>query len=153
MQSVRRHLSYANVISTICLFVVLGGGAYAAAPAKSVGTAQLKAGAVTGAKIKDGTITGRRWTADARPVPMVPVPTIRADDTRRPPISATSADRATRAQSADKAAFATEADLATNCRSAPRQPRRQLRQQRPGRLHRPDLLRLHPLRLLRRPTS
>jgi hypothetical protein len=41
MKSARRHLSYANVISTICLFILLGGGAYAAAelPAKSVGTA------------------------------------------------------------------------------------------------------------------
>jgi hypothetical protein len=28
---VRRHLTYANVVSTVCLFIVLGGGAYAAA--------------------------------------------------------------------------------------------------------------------------
>ena len=74
MKSARRHLSYANVISTICLFVLLGGGAYAAArlPAKSVGTAQLKAGAVTGAKIKDGTITGAK--VDSRTLGLVPAP-------------------------------------------------------------------------------
>lgn len=106
MKLARRHLSYANVISTICLFVLLGGGAYAAArlPAKSVGTAQLKAGAVTGAKIKDGTITGAK--VDSRTLGPVP--------------SALSADRATTATSADSAAFAakagaaTKADLASN---------------------------------------
>jgi hypothetical protein len=46
-------LTYANVIASLALFVALGGGAYAATrvPAKSVGTAQLKRGAVTRAKI------------------------------------------------------------------------------------------------------
>ncbi len=102
MKSARRHLSYANVISTICLFVLLGGGAYAAArlPAKSVGTAQLKAGAVTGAKIKDGTITGAK--VDSRT--LGPVPT------------ATSADHATNADSATSANHATSADLAANAK-------------------------------------
>jgi hypothetical protein len=109
MQSARRHLSYANVISTICLFVVLGGSAYAAVrlPAKSVGTAQLKAGAVTGAKIKDGTITGAK--VDSRT--LGPVPTALNADRAT---SATSADRATSALSADKAGFATKANLAAN---------------------------------------
>ncbi len=118
MKSVRRHLSYANVISTICLFVLLGGGAYAAArlPAKSVGTAQLKAGAVTGAKIKDGTITGAKVNSTT----LGPVPTAANADhsTSAGHAStadqATSADSATRAQNADKAAFATKADLAVN---------------------------------------
>lgn len=106
MKSACRHLSYANVISTVCLFVLLGGGAYAATrlPAKSVGTAQLKAGAVTGAKIKDGTITGAK--VDSRT--LGPVPTALSADTAT---RATSAERAT---SADKAAFATKADLAAN---------------------------------------
>lgn len=115
MKSARRHLSYANVISTICLFVLLGGGAYAAArlPAKSVGTAQLKAGAVTGAKIKDGTITGAK--VDSRT--LGPVPTALNADRATSATnadSATKADRATSALSADKAAFATKADLAAN---------------------------------------
>ena len=118
MKSARRHLSYANVISTICLFVVLGGGAYAAArlPAKSVGTAQLKAGAVTGAKIKNGTITGAKVDSST----LGPVPTAASADRATNADHASSADRATnadsatRALSADKAAFATKADLATN---------------------------------------
>jgi hypothetical protein len=58
-------LSYANVVSTICLFLILGGGAALAAnlvlPKNSVGPKQLKKGAVTPAKLSAGakkTITG-----------------------------------------------------------------------------------------------
>ena len=45
----RDNLTYANVMVTILAFIVLGGVAYAAGlPANSVGTKQLKIGAVTG---------------------------------------------------------------------------------------------------------
>ena len=118
MKSARRYLNYANVISTICLFVLLGGGAYAAArlPAKSVGTAQLKAGAVTGAKIKDGTITGAKVNSGT----LGPVPSALNADHATSATSAdrartaTNADRATSALSADNAVSAAKADLATN---------------------------------------
>lgn len=48
-----RRLTYANVVSTICLFLLLGGVAYAGTKlaANSVGTRQLKRGAVTIPKI------------------------------------------------------------------------------------------------------
>lgn len=115
MKSARRHLSYANVISTICLFILLGGSAYAAVrlPAKSVGTAQLRAGAVTGAKIKDGTITGAK--VDSRTLGPVPAATSADHATNATNADhATNAENATRALSADKAALASKADLATN---------------------------------------
>jgi hypothetical protein len=53
MKRLKRHLTFANVVAGFCLFVVLGGGAYAATqlPRNSVGTVQLKAGAVTAGKI------------------------------------------------------------------------------------------------------
>ncbi|HSS37862.1 MAG TPA: hypothetical protein VLT58_03740 [Polyangia bacterium] len=53
----RRHLTYANVAATLALFLALGGAAYAATqlPKNSVGTKQLKAGAVTAAKINKKT--------------------------------------------------------------------------------------------------
>jgi hypothetical protein len=56
MRSLRRHLTYANVTVTIALFVALGGTSYAAfsLPAGSVGTKQLKNGAVTKAKLAHG---------------------------------------------------------------------------------------------------
>lgn len=45
--------TYANVVATLALFVALGGASYAAVslPAHSVGTAQLKDGAVTSRKL------------------------------------------------------------------------------------------------------
>jgi hypothetical protein len=52
--ALRSKLTYANVVSSICLFLLLGGGAALAAsrlPAGSVGTKQLRNGAVTEAKI------------------------------------------------------------------------------------------------------
>jgi hypothetical protein len=54
MKRLRGKLTYANVISTFCLFLLLGGGtAYAASRLEkgSVGTKQLKIGAVTPAKL------------------------------------------------------------------------------------------------------
>jgi hypothetical protein len=71
----RLKLTYANVTSTLCLFLLLGGGvAYASHLAKnSVGPKQLKKNAVTtskiknqavtAAKVKDGTLTGRQIIA------------------------------------------------------------------------------------------
>jgi hypothetical protein len=65
----RSHLTYANVVSTLCLFVLLGGGAYAAARLgkDTVGSKQIKAkavkkqeladDAVTSTKVKDAAIT------------------------------------------------------------------------------------------------
>ena len=51
-------LNYANVIATIALFVALGGAAVAAGlPKNSVGTKQIKRGAVNAAKLKRGAVT------------------------------------------------------------------------------------------------
>jgi Collagen triple helix repeat (20 copies) len=49
----RRRLSYANVVSSLALFIALGGVSWAAAtlPANSVGTRQLKDNAVTAEKV------------------------------------------------------------------------------------------------------
>jgi hypothetical protein len=56
----RERLTYANVVSTLCLFILLGGGAYAAVklPKNSVGTKQIKKNAVTGVKVKPDTLGG-----------------------------------------------------------------------------------------------
>src|SRR4051794_23184996 len=80
MQWIRSHLSFANVISVIALFVALGGASYAAVtlPKNSVGPKQIKkravrnkhinksavsaskirANAVSGDKVADGSLTG-----------------------------------------------------------------------------------------------
>jgi hypothetical protein len=57
MKRLRGQLTYSNVISTLCLILLVGGGtAYAAThlPRNSVGSAQLKKGAVTPAKLSGG---------------------------------------------------------------------------------------------------
>ncbi len=53
-----RRLTYANVASTLALVLALGGVGYAATslPADSVGTRQLKTGAVTSPKVHDRTL-------------------------------------------------------------------------------------------------
>ncbi|HEV2790976.1 MAG TPA: hypothetical protein VGV69_06720 [Solirubrobacterales bacterium] len=62
MKHIKKRLTYANVMSSIAVFLVLGGAtAIAAGLAKnSVGTKQLKKNAVTTAKIKKNAVTGAK---------------------------------------------------------------------------------------------
>lgn len=55
MTSIRKRLTYANVMSSIAVFLVLGGSA--AYAAKKIGSNQLKANSVTTAKIKKNAVT------------------------------------------------------------------------------------------------
>ena len=52
----RRHLTYANVVASLALFIALGGGAYAALklPKNSVTTVQVKNGSLLGKDFKSG---------------------------------------------------------------------------------------------------
>jgi hypothetical protein len=65
-------LTYAKAVSTVCLFVALGGTAWAVS-ANSVGTAELKRGAVTTPKIARGAVTGRKLVPLDPPVAVLPV--------------------------------------------------------------------------------
>ena len=58
----RRVPSPAMVVACLALIVALGGTSYAAIrlPANSVGTKQLKKGAVTGVKVKSNTLAGKQ---------------------------------------------------------------------------------------------
>jgi hypothetical protein len=63
MKKLRPRLTYSNVVSTVCLFLLVGGGtAFAAAQLgkNSVGAKQLKKNAVTTAKIKKAAVTGAK---------------------------------------------------------------------------------------------
>lgn len=58
MKQIRKRLTYANVMSSIAVFLVLGGAtAFAALAKNSVGTKQLKKNAVTTKKIKNNAVT------------------------------------------------------------------------------------------------
>ena len=63
------HLSYGNVVGTLALFIALGGVSYAAVklPAHSVGTKQLKTGAVTSDKVRDGSLRKRDFDEQQLP--------------------------------------------------------------------------------------
>jgi len=64
----QRRLSYANVVSTLALFLALGGAtAYAVGslPPKSIGAKQLRPGAVTADKIRKHAVTAPKIEANA----------------------------------------------------------------------------------------
>jgi hypothetical protein len=63
MKWIRQHMTYANVMSTIAVFLVLGGGAAFAAKKiteRKIGSGQLKGASVTTAKIKRGAVTASK---------------------------------------------------------------------------------------------
>ena len=122
--SLRRHLTYANVISTLCLFLVLGGGAAFAATKlgkSSVGTEQLKGEAVTkgklgpdsvnSKKVVNGSLTGEDIVSSS----LGKVPTASYADNAGHATTAGSADSAS---TATNAAHASNADSATNAANA-----------------------------------
>jgi len=61
----RPQLSYANVVSSLALFVALGGTSYAVAR-NSVGSQQLRPNAVSSSKVKDRSLQTKDLSATAR---------------------------------------------------------------------------------------
>lgn len=74
----RTHLSYANVMATVAVFIALGGTSYAATQlarnsvgatqirAKAVGSSELKSRAVTSSKIRSRSVTLSKMSDGAR---------------------------------------------------------------------------------------
>lgn len=74
MRRIRSHLTYANVVSTLCLFVVLGGSAYAGVLLTgkdvkdgSLTGADVKNGSIRSADVGDGSLTATDFRAGALP--------------------------------------------------------------------------------------
>jgi hypothetical protein len=68
MKRLKKRLSYANVVSTLALFLALGGAsAYAIdqLPPKSIGERQLRPGAITADKIRKNAVTAPKLKAKA----------------------------------------------------------------------------------------
>jgi hypothetical protein len=119
-------LTYANVASTLALIIAVGGGgaAVAAVAKNSVGSPQIKDGAVQTAdlganavvssKVQTDTLTG----ADIKESTLGKVPTAAKADQATTADSATAAGSATTADSATNADHATSADSATTAGSA-----------------------------------
>jgi type VI protein secretion system component Hcp len=64
IRTLAARLTYANVTSTVCLFIALGGSAYAAA---TVTGASVRNGTLTGADIKDHSLRSRDFKAGQLP--------------------------------------------------------------------------------------
>ncbi|HVY95989.1 MAG TPA: hypothetical protein VHA54_03415 [Solirubrobacterales bacterium] len=116
MKKARKRLTYANVMSSLAVFLVLGGASAVAANQlgkNTVGTKQLKSGAVTaakikkdavtGAKIKDGSITG----AELNLAKLGTVPSAANADNAKSASTANSAKAAESAKTAESAAALT----------------------------------------------
>lgn len=120
MKRARGRLTYANVVSTLALFLVVAGGTAVAADhlaKNSVGTAQIKMGAVTAAKIKNGAVTGAKIKlATLGTVPSAA--TASSASTATTAGSANSAKSAGHAATADSATSADHADTANSAASA-----------------------------------
>jgi hypothetical protein len=107
MKHLASKLTYADVMATVAVFLVLAGGtAYAATTLSknSVGTKQIKNNAVTTAKIKNGAVTGSK----------IRLSSLGAVPDAGNATHADSATNATHAVNADNAGHAGAADSATN---------------------------------------
>lgn len=121
MKQIRKRLTYANVMSSIAVFLILGGAtAFAAGLGKNtVGTKQLKKEAVNAAKIKGGAVSGAKIAADAVDGSKVKDGSLTGSDINLGSLGAVpSATKATTATTADTAKSAETAKSATNATNA-----------------------------------
>jgi hypothetical protein len=117
----RRHLTYANVMASIAVFVALGGVSYAATTIngskivkQSVGAGKLKNGTLTSTQVKKNSLTGASIDESS----LGTVPSAQSAQTAQTATSATKATTATSAGSADNANHAASADTASSATSA-----------------------------------
>jgi hypothetical protein len=102
MKLLRQSLTYANVMSTIAVVFALGGATAFAAThlaKNTIGQKQIRANAVNGVKVKDGTLTG----ADINESTLGQVPSAQTAQQATSAASATTADTANTANSAKRA--------------------------------------------------
>ena len=115
MHRITTRLTFANVISMIALFIALSGTAFAVGKA-TIGSAQLKTGAVTSSKIKSNAVTGAKVKngsltgADVKLSSLGQVPSAASAATAQTAVKATSATNATNSTNATTAASAKNAD-------------------------------------------
>lgn len=67
LRTLTGHLTYANIVATLALFLALGGASFAVLriPKASVGTPQLRNGAVTAGKLARGAVTSSKLARGA----------------------------------------------------------------------------------------
>jgi hypothetical protein len=121
MSRLRSKLTYANVISTLCLFLLLCGGVALAAgklAKNSVGTKQIKNQAVTAAKIKNGAITGAQVERGSLTGTQINASTLGPVPSATTAAHAVNATNAVQAETAAQSTSASHADSATTAATA-----------------------------------
>jgi hypothetical protein len=117
MKFVRKRLTYANVMSSIAVFLVVAGGSALAASQlgkNTVGSKQLKKNAVVTAKIKNGAVTGAKLKLSS----IGKVPSASTADTATSANTAKTADTAKTAETAKSADTAKSAETAKTATTA-----------------------------------
>jgi hypothetical protein len=110
-----RHLSYANVMASIAVFVALGGVGYAAASINGNNLAKRTVGAN---KLKDGTLTSKQVKQNGLNGSVIEESSLATVPSAQTAVSATSAGSATTAASASTAATANTAKSAVSAEHA-----------------------------------
>lgn len=113
MKQITKRVTYANVMSTIAVFLVLGGATAVAATTlgkNSVGTNQLKKNAVTTAKLRNNAVTAAKIKNGAITGSKINLSTLGAVPSATNAGHATSADTATNANHATTAGTADTAN-------------------------------------------
>lgn len=114
----RRHLSYANLMASVAVFLALGGVGYAAT---SINGNQIKKQTVGAGKLKNGTLTSTQVKQNGLNGSVIDESSLGTVPSAQSASSARTADSATTAasaSSASKADHATSADSATTANSA-----------------------------------
>jgi hypothetical protein len=112
LKRISKHLTYANVMSTIAVFLLLGGAT--AFAASKINGSSIKAKSIAGGKLKNDTLTGTQIKESS----LGQVPSAAKADSANTANSATKADSANTAGTATKADSANTATTATNAGNA-----------------------------------
>jgi hypothetical protein len=120
----RRHLSFANAVACLALFVALGGSAYAAS---QINGSKIVKQSIGGGKLKNETITSKQIKKASLGSSVIDVSALGTVPSAQTAVTATSADtassastaaKATSAETANRAGSAETADRATSAESA-----------------------------------
>lgn len=115
LASIRRHLTFANAMASIAVFIALGGGAFAAV---QVNGKNIKAHSIAGKKLKNNTIAGKKLKNNTLGGKQINESKLGSVPQAQQAQSATRADAATTATSATRADTATTASTATRAATA-----------------------------------
>lgn len=111
----RRHLSYANVMASVAVFLALGGVGYAAA---TINGNSIKKQTIGAGKLKNGTLTASQVKQNALTGSVIDESTLATVPSAQTAASATTATSADTAKSAETATYALSADTATTATAA-----------------------------------